>query len=110
MLKTTPLLDEYIEDYCNTRLWYLDILRRMNDKIEDEIASIKDAEPYQHEIHRREAIHHQRDYWFNVYKKLTFDAAETKTRLQYLAELINRRTKELGLDNIEVWKHISERF
>jgi hypothetical protein len=110
MLKITPQLEEHIEDYLSKRLWYLDILRRVKDKVEDEIAAIKDAQPYEYQIHRRDAIRLQRDYWFDKHKKLVVEAAETKSQMAYIEELINRRAKELGLDQIELWQNISSKF
>ena len=110
MLKMTPQLDEYIEDYLSTRLWYLDLLRRIGNKINDEVASIEDVEPYQHEVFRRDGIVSNRDFFFAFHKKLFIEAAETKAKMKYIAELIDRRAKQLGLNPVEVWRDISERF
>jgi len=110
MLKLTPILDEYIEDFLDTRLLYLDLLRRVKDKIDDEVASVKDVQPYEHEVFRRDRIISNRDFFFTFHKKLFIDAAETKAKLKFITELIDRRVRELGLDNAEVWKHIAERF
>ena len=110
MLKITPLLEEYIEDYMAARAEYLELLRRISDKIDDEVASVKDVEPYQHQLFRREGIQRTRDFFFSFHKKLFLEAAETKTKMQYIAELIDRRAKELDIDQIELWKNISERF
>jgi len=110
MLTITPLLDEYIEDYLTTRGLYLDLLRRVKDKIDDEVAAVKDVEPYAYEVFRRDGITTNRDFFFALHKKLFIDAAETKAKLKYIAELIDRRGRELGLDNRELWQSIAGRF
>jgi len=110
MLKMTPQLDEYVEDYLTARLSYLDQLRRLKDKIDDEVASVKDVEPYQHEVFRRDGIISNRDLFFAFHKKLFIEAAETKAQMKYIAELIDRRAKQLGLNTAEVWRDISGKF
>jgi len=110
MLTITPLLDEYIEEYLTTRDLYLDLLRRVKNKIDDEVAAVKDVEPYAHEVFRRDGITTNRDFFFAFHKKLFIDAAETKAKLKYIAELIDRRGRELGLDNRELWQSIAGRF
>jgi len=108
--RITPHLAEYIEDYMAARADYLDLLRRIGDKIDDEVASVKDAEPYQYEVFRRDGIVSNRDFFFAFHKKLFIEAAETKAKMKYIAELIDRRATQLGLDRVQVWREIAEGF
>lgn len=106
----TPVLEEYAEDYIRLRADYLGLLRRISDKLADEIAAVEDVEPYDHEVFRRDCIANNRDFTFSFHKKMVLDAAERKAQLQYVAGLIDRRGRELGLDNRELWQHIANRF